>query len=111
MIMRFIFSTFLVATGFYLVLGQTTRHIAVRRILFLIFIVLGFVSIVFQNFWTEVSVRLGVASGTALLTYLIAFSFISYVITSYKWKRAQEDQIAALARKLALAEYKSEEKL
>ncbi len=108
--MRLIFSTFLVATGFYLILGQTTRHIAVRRLLFVLLILTGFISIVFQNFWTEISVKLGVGSGTALLTYLVAFSFISYVITSYKWKRAQEDQIASLARSLAISEFKSNNK-
>ena len=107
MMMRFIFSIFLVATGFYLILGQTTRHIAVRRILFVALILLGLISIVFQNFWTEISVKLGVGSGTALLTYLVAFSFISYVITSYKWKRSQEEQIVSLARSLAISEYLS----
>jgi hypothetical protein len=110
MIMRFIFAVFMVATGFYLVLGQTTRHIAVRRLLFLLLILLGFISIVFQDFWTRVSAELGVGSGTALLTYLVAFGFISYVITSYKWKRSQEDQIASLARSLAISEYKSKSK-
>jgi hypothetical protein len=105
MIMRSIFSIFLVLLGFYLVLGQTTRHIAVRRMLFLILILLGFVSIIFQDLWTNISVKLGVENGTALLTYLIAFGFISYVITTYKWKRSQEDQIVALARRLAINEF------
>jgi presenilin-like A22 family membrane protease len=105
MMMRFIFASFLVATGFYLILGQTTRHIAVRRLLFLLLIVLGIVSIIFQNFWTDISVKLGVGNGTALLTYLVAFGFISYVISSYKWKRTQEEKLVVLARQQAIKEF------
>jgi hypothetical protein len=105
--MRFIFASFLVATGFYLILGQTTRHIAVRRLLFLLLILLGFVSIVFQNFWTSISIKLGVGNGTALLTYLVAFGFISYVISTYKWKRSQEEKLVILARRLSLDEFKN----
>jgi hypothetical protein len=106
--MRFIFASFLVATGFYLILGQTTRHIAVRRLLFLLLILLGFVSIVFQNFWTSISIKLGVGNGTALLTYLVAFGFISYVISTYKWKRSQEEKLVILARRLSLDEFKNQ---
>ena len=109
MIMRSVFSIFLILIGFYLVLGQTTRHIAVRRMLFLILILFGFTSIIFQDIWTNISIRLGVENGTSLLTYLVAFGFISYVITSYKWKRSQEDQIVALSRRLAINEFSNNE--
>lgn len=108
MIIKFTFAVFLVATGLYLILGHTTRHIAVRRVLFGLFIVSGFTSLIFQDVWTRVSNKLGVENGTALLTYLIATSFISYVITSYKWKRQQEDQIVHLARYFALKEFDKE---
>ncbi len=108
MIIRFVFASFLVATGFYLILGQTTRHIAVRRLLFGLFIVSGISSLIFQNLWTRLSNELGVETGTALLTYLIAISFISYVITSYKWRRQQEDQIVHLARHFALKEFEKD---
>jgi hypothetical protein len=111
MMMRFIFATFLVATGFYLILGNTTRHIAVRRLLFLLLILLGFISIVFQNFWTFVSTKLGVGSGTALLTYLVAFGFISYVISSYKWRRALEEKLVIVARQQAIKEFKDKRSL
>lgn len=106
MIMRTLFAIFLISTGFYLVLGQTTKHIAMRRILFLIFVGLGFTSIVFQDLWTNLSTSLGVENGTALLTYLVTFSFISYVISSYKWRRKIESKIVVLVRKQAIDDFK-----
>jgi hypothetical protein len=105
--MRIIFSLFLVAIGFYLVLGHTTRHIAVRRLLFAIFSLTGLLSIIFKDFWTSISLNLGVGSGTELLTYLVSISFISYVITSYRGRRHLEDQIVQLARKVALMEFQN----
>lgn len=102
MIMRWIFSIFLVSTGIYLLKGNSTRHLAIRRIFFVFFIVAGISSIIFENKWTTISQLLGVESGTALLTYLVTFSFIGATISNYRWRKEQEERIVELARQLTL---------
>ena len=108
MIMRWIFAFFLIFVGIYLLKGSTSRLIAIRRILFTIFVLAGITSLVFQNYWTSLSKFLGVESGTALLTYLVTFSFISYVISTYKWRREFEHKLTLLAREKALQNFANE---
>lgn len=105
MTMRLIFAGFLIAFGFYLISGHTTRHIALRRILFVTFVGAGILSLVFQELWTNISQFFGVENGTALLTYLVTISFISYVSSSYRWRRVMEEKISVLARNQAIEEY------
>ena len=106
--MRWILATFLLFTGLYIILGQTTRHVALRRFLFVVFVTLSFVSIFLREYWTKLSKFLGVENGTALLTYLLTFGFISYVISSYKWRRNQEEKLVTIARKQALIEFEKD---
>jgi len=102
MIMRWIFAIFLVIVGFYLLKKSTARHLAIRRILFLLFVFAGLVSLVFQDYWIKISEFLGVESGTALLTYLVTFTFIAYVISSYTWRRELEEKLTALTREITI---------
>ncbi len=102
MIMRWIFAIFMVSVGFYLLNKSTARHIAIRRIMFLLFVLAGLVSLLFQNYWTEVSEFLGVESGTALLTYLVTFAFTATVISNYTWRRELEEKITTLAREITI---------
>jgi hypothetical protein len=66
------------------------------------FILAGLISIIFADYWTTISQRLGVENGTALLTYLVTFSFIGSAISNYRWRKDQESKIVELARKIAL---------
>jgi hypothetical protein len=100
--MRWIFAIFMIGTGIYLLRGNSSRHVAIRRLTFLLFIILGIVSLLFADYWTKVSQFLGVENGTALLTYLVTFAFISNVISNYRWRRFIEQQIVELAREIAL---------
>lgn len=102
MTMRWIFATFLILTGIYLIRGNSSRHLAIRRIMFISFILTGLISIIFADSWTTISQKLGVENGTALLTYLVTFAFIGSVISNYRWRKDQESRIVELARKIAL---------
>lgn len=102
MIMRWIFAAFLIATGIYLIRGNSSRHLALRRLTFLVFILAGIASLVFAEHWTRLSQFLGVESGTALLTYLVTFAFIASIISNYRWRREQEIRIVELSRKISL---------
>lgn len=107
MIMRWIFAIFLVATGFYLLRGGSSRHLAIRRLAFLGFVLAGISSLLFVDQWSQLSRALGVSSGTALLTYLVTFAFISSTISNYRWRREQEERIVELARNVALQNAKN----
>jgi hypothetical protein len=100
--MKWIFAGFLIATGIYLVRGNTSRHIAIRRLIFTSFILIGISIILFADFWTKLSQSLGVGSSTQLLTYLVTIGFISSTISNYRWRREQEQKLVNLARQVAL---------
>ena len=100
--MRWIFAGFLIATGIYLMRGNSSRHLAIRRIMFLAFSIIGLSILLFADFWTSVSRSLGVGSSTQLLTYLVTFAFIASTISNYRWRREQEQRIVDLARQIAL---------
>ena len=102
MMMRWIFAIFMIGVGFYLLKKSTARNLAIRRILFVLFVFAGLVSLLFQNYWAKVSEFLGVESGTALLTYLVTFTFIASVISNYAWRRELEEKITTLAREIAI---------
>lgn len=100
--MRWIFAIFMIAVGIFLIRSDSSRHLAIRRLLFMLFVFLGLLSLIFQDSWTNLARFLGVESGTALLTYLVTFSFISYVITSFRWKRNLEAKLVQLTREITL---------
>lgn len=100
--MRWIFAIFFVSAGLVLLRGQGTRYIALRRLTFLVFTAIGVSSLMFADQWTSLSQALGVENGTALLTYITTFTFIGYVITSYRWRVELERKIAVLSREIAL---------
>lgn len=102
MTMRLIFAGFLIATGFYLAFGNSSRHIAIRRVLFIGFIMVGLSILLFADFWTRFSLFLGVGSSTQLLTYLVTFAFIASTISNYRWRREQERKIVEIARQMAI---------
>jgi len=102
--MRWIFAFFLISVGIYLMRGTSLRNLAIRRLLFFGFVMAGFVSLIFANEWTKISSLLGVESGTALLTYLVTFSFIGFVISNFRWRQQHEERIVELARRVALGQ-------
>lgn len=102
--MRWIFAAFLIATGIYLMWGRSSRHLAIRRLMFLAFILIGISGLMFEEFTSRISQFFGVNSGTELLTYLITFAFIASTISNYRWRREQEQRMVAVVRQIALNE-------
>lgn len=102
MTMRLIFAGFFIVTGIYLMRGTSSRHLAIRRLMFLGFVLVGLSILLFADFWTKISLSLGVGSSTQLLTYLLTFAFIASTISNYRWRREQEQRIVELARKITL---------
>lgn len=100
--MRWIFASFLILTGIYLLKGGSSRQLAIRRLGFLFFVFAGISSLLFTSQWSQLSQLLGVSSGTSLLTYLVTFAFISSTISNYRWRREQEERIVRLSREIAL---------
>jgi uncharacterized membrane protein len=101
MIMRWVMAIFLVAIGFYLLRNNSSRHLAFRRLLFVLFITAGLASLIFRDSWTKLSNFMGVESGTSLLTYMVTFAFIAYVISTYRWKREMENRFIILTREIS----------
>ena len=106
MVMRWIFASGLILAGIYQLRVSSSLHLALRRIVFLLFIASGFISLIFAEHWTTLSQKLGVESGTALLTYLVTFGFIFSIISNFRWRKEQEQRIVELARQFALHESK-----
>lgn len=107
--MRWAFAIFIVLTGIYLVRVQSTRNTAIRRILFTLFIILGLSSLIFADYWTQISNFFGVESGTSLLTYIVTYTFVFYVISNFKWKREMEIKLANLTRHIALIQFEDKD--
>ena len=110
MIMRWIFASFIIIAGIYLVRVQSTRNLAIRRLTFVAFVLIGISSLVFKDAWAKISDFLGVESGTSLLTYFVTFAFIFSVISSYQWRKNLETKVAELTRIIAINEYKHPQK-
>lgn len=102
MTMRIIFSFFLISMGIYLMFGNSSRHLAIRRLMFLGFVLMGISTLLFSESWTKFSNFLGVGSSTQLLTYLVTFAFITSTVSNYRWRRENERRLVEISRKIAL---------
>lgn len=105
MIIKWITIFLLLGFGIYLIAGQSSRHIALRRLGFVFFVSLSLINVFFESFIGRISSSLGVGSGTELLVYLTSFAFIGYVVTSYRSRRVLENRVTELARHIALEDF------
>lgn len=84
-------------------------HLALRRILFALFIVAAILSVLFPA-WLSWAARLvGVGRGTDLLLYALVLVFLVFVFTQYRRNVAIQRQLTLLARRVALIEAKHSE--
>ena len=86
------------------------RHLALRRLLLLAFVVFGATAIVIPGLTTRVARFLGVGRGTDLLLYLLFVAFLGFVATAGRRYRELERQLTVLTRRLALDEVKGLER-
>lgn len=85
-------------------------HLAIRRILFGVFVLAAILSVLFPQWLTWLANLVGVGRGTDLLLYALVLVFLVFVWTQYRRNTALQRQLTLLARKVALLEARSEEK-
>lgn len=84
--------------------GANARHLAVRRIMLMIFALAAALSIFFPGVLTQVAVFLGVGRGTDLVLYATIVCFFVFMATTYQRFRTMETSVTALSRRIALDE-------
>lgn len=77
-------------------------HLAIRRMLYGVFVLVAVLSILFPQWLTWVANLVGVGRGTDLLLYALVLMFLVFVYTQSRRNAAQQRSITLLARKLAL---------
>jgi small membrane protein len=95
----------LLGVAFYLLRArETTRHLAIRRTLVLLALVVGIVIIIAPGLLSLVAHALGIGRGTDLLLYAFIVVSLFYVVTDYKRSLQQSRTATQLARELTLTE-------
>ncbi|WP_404320442.1 DUF2304 domain-containing protein [Arthrobacter luteolus] len=84
--------------------GVNARHLALRRIMLMIFAVAAALSIFFPNALTLVAGFLGIGRGTDLVLYAAIVCFFVFIATTYQRFRNMETSITTLSRRIALDE-------
>lgn len=77
-------------------------HLAIRRMLYGVFVLVAVLSILFPQWLTWVANLVGVGRGTDLLLYALVLMFLVFVYTQSRRNAAQQRSITLLARTLAL---------
>jgi len=84
-------------------------HLAIRRILMMLFVLAAILSVLFPQWLTWVATLIGVGRGTDLLLYGLVLMFLVFVYTQYRRNAALQRQLTLLARKIALVEAQQSE--
>lgn len=84
--------------------SSNARHLAVRRLLLVGFIIVGVVSILVPDLTTHVANAIGVGRGADLVLYMLLIVVLGFIATTYRRFRAMERQLTLLTRRLALDE-------
>lgn len=82
--------------------GTNARHMAIRRILVVLFAVGAAFSIFFPGLLTELANFLGIGRGTDLVLYAMVVSFLVFMATTYQRFRQLEISLTRLSRRVAL---------
>lgn len=84
--------------------GANARHLAIRRILLVIFAALAVLSIFVPDLLTTVANFFGVGRGTDLVLYALIVSFLVFMSTTYQRFRELQLSLTKLSRRIALDE-------
>lgn len=84
--------------------GANARHLAIRRIMLLLFACLAVLTIFFPELSTQVARFFGIGRGTDLILYGLLVSFLVFMATTYQRFRQMENTITKLSRRIALDE-------
>jgi hypothetical protein len=97
----------LVVLGVSLVLirgGSNAKHMAIRRIMVLLFAVAAVLSIFFPTVLSRLADVVGVGRGTDLMLYAFIVSFLVYMSTTHQRFHSMEMTLTKLSRRIALDE-------
>ncbi len=108
MLIQFILIVVIVVLGVVLMrrTGRDT-HLALRRLLFGLFVLAAVLSVLFPQWLSWLANLLGVGRGTDLLLYALVLFFTGFVVTQHRRNAALQRSITVLARRLALLEARS----
>lgn len=84
--------------------GSNARHLAIRRILLMLFMLGAAFSVFFPTTLTRLAHVLGVGRGTDLVLYGLVVSFLVFMATTYQRFRQLENSLTRLSRRIALDE-------
>ncbi|WP_298251547.1 DUF2304 domain-containing protein [uncultured Arthrobacter sp.] len=84
--------------------GSNAKHMAVRRLMVLLFAVAAVLSIFFPEILTQLARVVGVGRGTDLMLYAFIVSFLVYISTTHQRFRQTEGILTKLSRRIALDE-------
>lgn len=84
--------------------GSNARHLAIRRIMLVLFACVAAFSIFFPELLTRVARLLGIGRGTDLVLYGLIVSFMVFMATTYQRFRHVEATLTKLSRRIALDE-------
>ncbi|WP_077490077.1 DUF2304 domain-containing protein [Sinomonas mesophila] len=84
--------------------GSNARHLAIRRLMLVVFALAAAVSIFIPEILTRVAQFLGIGRGTDLVLYALIISFFIFMSTTYQRFRQSESSVTRLARRIALDE-------
>ena len=84
--------------------GSNDRHLAIRRIMLILFACVAALSVFFPIALTHVARLLGIGRGTDLVLYALIVSFLVFMATTYQRFRNMENTLTLLSRRIALDE-------
>lgn len=87
-----------------LLAGSGQRTQAVRRLGLMAFAALAALSVLFPALWTNLAHKLGIGRGTDLILYVLVIAFFTFVATTFRRQREDEQRYTQLARRIALSE-------
>lgn len=79
-------------------------HLAIRRILMGLFVVVAILSVLFPQWLSWLAQLVGVGRGTDLVLYGLIVMFLAFVYAQYRSNTQQQRQLTLLSRKIALLE-------
>lgn len=84
--------------------GFNAKHMAIRRIMVLLFATTAVLSIFFPSILTYAAKFVGVGRGTDLVLYAFIVAFLVFMSTNHQRFRQTETAITRLSRRIALDE-------
>ncbi|MDJ0316460.1 DUF2304 domain-containing protein [Arthrobacter antibioticus] len=82
--------------------GSNARHMAIRRILLVVFAGVAVLSIFLPGLLSHVARFFGIGRGTDLVLYGLIVSFLVFMATTYQRFRHMETTLTKLARRIAI---------